>query len=423
MKLFPHQEQALKDTETNGNALYALDMGLGKTFIGSEKMRLIGNTVNLLVCQKSKIPDWVEHFETYYPDWLVNDLTKANMLEGYVSLAGNQPEKMTVGVINYELLFRRNELLNLHGFTLMLDESSLIQNETTKRAKFILKMDYANVILLSGTVVNGNYERLWSQCHLLGWTIPKKLFYAHYVKFETVERDGFKHKVINGYKNIERLKRKLKEYGGVFVKTDEVFELPEQNDIFVYVNPTNEYKQFCKDSVIHLEGRELIGDYQLTKRLCEKMLCAQWNKNKLKAFGDLVSSTDDRLIVFYTYTEELLEMMKLPEVLERRVSIVSGDGTDLEAYRTDPQSITFIQYQAGAMGLNLQEANKIVYFSLPDGWSEGFEQSRKRIHRIGQNRPCFYYILLTRDSIEVSIWRNLGVKKERTDELFKKGNQ
>lgn len=420
MKLYPHQEQALRDTEGNANALYALDMGLGKTFVGSEKMRQIGNAVNLVVCQKSKINDWFNHFCENYPfeTWAYAiDLTKPNAIPDFMQRV-KDPCGGVIGIINYELLFRRPELLKLHGFTLMLDESSLIQNESTKRARFILKMDYSNVILLSGTVVNGNYEKLWSQCHLLGWDIPKQLFYNHYTETETVEVDGFRRKVITGYRNIDRLKRKMREYGGVFVKTEEVFELPSQNDVFVWVDPTEEYKAFCKTPIIRIGERELVGDYQLTERMYKKMLCSQWNPNKLKAFADIVASTDDRLIVFYTYTEELLAMMELPEVQSRTVSIVNGDGTDLEAYEVHADSITFVQYQAGAMGLNLQKANKIVYFSLPDGWSEGFEQSRKRVHRIGQERPCFYYVLLTRGSIETKIWDNLGKKKDRTDALF-----
>lgn len=186
MKLYPHQEKALKDTESNGNALYALDMGLGKTFIGSEKMKQIGNRVNLVVCQKSKISDWINHFVDNYTHGWLYDLTKETHFKTFMDDLDTDCSIPMIGIINYELLFRRPELLKLHDFTLMLDESSLIQNESTKRAKFILKMDYSNVILLSGTVVNGNYEKLWSQCHLLGWPIPKNLFYNHYVCFQTV---------------------------------------------------------------------------------------------------------------------------------------------------------------------------------------------------------------------------------------------
>lgn len=84
-----------------------------------------------------------------------------------------------IGVINYETAFRRDWLLKLKDFTLMLDESSLITNETAKRSKFILKMQPESVILLSGTPTAGKYERLWSQVQLLGWNITKKRFGHH----------------------------------------------------------------------------------------------------------------------------------------------------------------------------------------------------------------------------------------------------
>ena len=54
-------------------------MGLGKTFTGAEKMMRLNAKVNLVICQKSKIEDWVEHFVIYYEnkeDAMIYDLTK-----------------------------------------------------------------------------------------------------------------------------------------------------------------------------------------------------------------------------------------------------------------------------------------------------------------------------------------------------------
>lgn len=85
--------------------------------------------------------------------------------------------------------------------------------------------------------------------------------------------------------------------------------------------------------------------------------------------------------------------------VEKPYSIINGEIKDLKAYQENDDSVTIVQYQAGAMGLNLQQANKIIYFTLPLS-SELFEQSRKRIHRIGQDKTCFYYYLITKGSIE-----------------------
>ena len=61
---------------------------------------------------------------------------------------------------------------------------------------------------------------------------------------------------------------------------------------------------------------ELVGDTILAKRQYLRMLCGQYNKEKLQAFQDLVESTEDRLIVFYNFTAELEAMKKIAENLK-----------------------------------------------------------------------------------------------------------
>lgn len=440
MKLYEHQSNALKETADKTHVAYYHDMGLGKTFTGAEKMIQLGAKVNLVICQKSKIDDWVEHFNDNYGfEVLALNLTNKNEFDCFLGKNNAWVDSVRVGVINYELAFRRPELAKLENFTLMLDESSLIQNENSKRSKFILKkLKPKNVILLSGTPTGGKYERLWSQLHLLGWNISKKLFYNQYVDYHYEDNEGFPLMIIDGYKNEERLKKKMRQYGCNFLKTEEVFDLPEQIHQTIKVNTTKEYRKFRKDCIVILNaavksyvdesghdvdyttGTELVGDTTLTKMLCERQLCGQYNKDKLEAFRDLVESTSDRLIVFYNFTEELEALCKIAWDSNRPVAVVNGKQKDLLPYENVETSITFIQYQAGAMGLNLQKANKIVYFTPPLS-SELFEQSKKRIHRIGQEKPCFYYYLTCKGSIEEKIYRTLAMRRDYTDALFEGG--
>lgn len=394
-------------------------MGLGKTFAGSEKMMQLGAKVNLVVCQKSKIEDWINHLCDYCGYKLViYNLTDAKQYQQFI----NNPMVYATGIINYDLIWRRPELLKLNDFTLLLDESSLIQNETAKRSKFILKMNPRNVILLSGTPTGGKYEKLWSQMHLLGWPISKELYWKQYVNVEYMDTVDRSIPIVTGYKNVERLKRKMQEYGCQFLKTEEVFDLPDQNFIKVHVPASKEYRKFKKDKIVHLEDETLVGDTTLTKMLYERMLCGHYNVDKLKAFTDLCESTDDRLIVFYNFTDELNAMKVIADDLKKPVSIVNGKTKDLSNYDAYANSITFIQYQAGSMGLNLQKANRIIYFTLPLS-SELYEQSKKRIHRIGQSNHCFYYQLICKDSIEEKILQTLSMRKDYTEKLFEKDEE
>lgn len=412
--LFPHQQQSLEMTKDQNRVAYYLDMGLGKTFVGSEKMMQLSSKMNLVVCQKSKVEDWLEHFLEHYPSWYVFDLTKPQAFEKYFN---SFPDSQNlVGVINYDLVFRRPELANLKNFTLMLDESSLVQNENSKRSKFILKkLNPINVILLSGTPTGGRYEKLWSQCRLLGWKISKTAFWDTYVDYYFENKDGFPLKIIKGYKNVERLKQKLREHGAVFMKSDEVFDLPAQIDNNIYMPTTKEYRKFKKDSIVKFDNREFVGDTSLTKMLYERMLCGFSNKEKLKALSDLLESTEDRVIIFYNFVNELTSIIGILD--DRPYSIINGETKDLDAYENFDNSVTLIQYQAGSMGLNLQKSNKIIYFTPPLS-SELFEQSKKRTHRIGQERTCFYYYLICRSSIEERIYRTLKMRKDFTERLF-----
>lgn len=415
--LFDFQKQVLADTENFNRVAYYLDMGLGKTFVGSEKLKSFNNRINLVICQKSKIKDWIEHLKIHCADFQIYDLTKKSAYEVFCNCI--LPKR--IGVINYELCFRRKDLLKLKDITLMLDESSMIQNDKAKRTKFTLKLKVKNVILLSGTPVSGKYENLYSQIQLLGWKIPKGIYYQHYI--ETQPREVAKGVIINeviGYKNVDRLKQKLKENGAIFLKADDVnLQLPEVNEIFTEIEVTKFYKDFMKKSIIKINDTELVGDTSLTKLLYARQLCGMFNKNKLDSFKDLIQSTNDRIIVFYNFTSELYAMEDVCIELNKPTSIINGFEKDLKCYEEFENSITFIQYQSGAMGLNLQKANKTIYFTLPLS-SELFEQSKARTRRIGQEKPCFYYYLICKGSVEEKILATLQMRKDYTDELFKK---
>ena len=413
MKLFDYQEKALALTSDKDNSAFYYDMGLGKTFIGSERLRLYGERVNIIVCQKSKIKDWCEHFKEHYTDYAVFDLTNKKDKQAFMIY----PIYKCIGIINYELAYRREELRQLKDFTMMLDESSMIKNETAKRTKFILSLKPSHTILLSGTPTDGKYEFLYSQLRLLGWKITKTAYYNRYIKTELRSYGGPMFRVVTGYKNVSELKAKLKEYGAVFAKAEEVIKLPEKKFIKEYSTVSSDYKKFMKDRVIKIDDKELTGDSTLSKRLYARMLCSAYSKDKISRLIDLVNSTSDRVIIFYNFNTELEALRKV--LFDRPISIVNGQVKDLKAYENNDNSVTLIQYQAGAMGLNLQKANRIIYFSLPER-SELFEQSKARICRIGQEKQCYYHIMMCRKSVEEKIYECLLMRKDYTDELFRK---
>ena len=98
MKLYPHQIDGLKATEGMNHVAYYWDMGLGKTFEGSEKMVQLGAKVNLIVCQKSKLQDWTDHMEDNYLIPIFKLTDKENMRE-FMWLSNDVSFGRCIGII------------------------------------------------------------------------------------------------------------------------------------------------------------------------------------------------------------------------------------------------------------------------------------------------------------------------------------
>lgn len=407
INLFPHQVEALNATKDKKQVAYYLEMGLGKTFVASEKAEQFKERIIVIVCQKSKMNDWLNHYKEFYQEYNAVIYKK-----GLDEIKGN-----TVVIINYDLIWRGDLFKKIKNFTLILDESSYIKNESSKRTKFILSMKPSNVILLSGTPTGGKYEELYSQIRLLGWKISKSDYWERYINYRMQDIGGFKIKKVIGYKNIHELKRKLRDAGAVFMRTEDVISLPDTIENEIEIKNIPQYKAFAKDRLVEILGNELVGDTSLTKMLYLRQLAGMYNKHKYEKLKELLESTEDRIIIFYNFEYEKEQITDICKKLNKPISIICGKDRDLNSYENCSNSITLIQYIAGAMGLNLQKSNKIIYFSLPLS-SELFEQSKKRTHRIGQKRTCFYYYLITQKSIEEKIFKVLKQRKDYTEQLF-----
>lgn len=428
--LYPFQTKGLERMHGCNKVAFYWDMGLGKSLIGVEKTRMLGASHTLVVCQKSKMEDWLDVFRDQ--GFTPMDLRRRTDLYLFSATVENPPFPM-VGIINYDLVWRRTEFENLNRipFTLMLDESSEIQNEKAKRTKFILSLQPRNVILLSGTPVGGKYENLWSQLRLLGLPMTAWQFRQKFVNYRDLYLGNRIVKIVDPkhpYKRVGELKRLMGSLNCDFLKTEEVLELPEQRDIIVECDTPMHFYIFVKKDLATIkdwktgECIEMTTENVLTKRLRASQICSVYNEDRFQRFEDLLKSTNDRLVVFYRFQEEYERLQSIAQSLKKPVSTINGAKKDLVAYESEEDSVTLVQYQAGAMGLNLQKASKCVFFSLTDS-SNLYEQARKRIHRIGQRNTCTYWIFKCRDGIDDGVYDALMRKADYTNDLFIKDSQ
>lgn len=410
MKLYPFQEEILDKIDGRTRCALFVDMGMGKTFMSTEHVMSIAKDDEdiLVVCQKSKISDWVKHWKENY-NRKVYDYTKKIPTERECGI---------VIVVNYDLVWRR-PAFKVWKSHLILDESSLIQNEKTKRTKFLLSMNPLSVTLLSGTPVAGKYENLWSQMQMLGWKIPKTTYWNNYVLYhkQTIWGRPIPITVVDGYKNVELLKEGLREHGAVFMRAEDAVTLPEVVESTVSIPISTEYRRFRKDRIIAIDGEELVGNTPLTQLLYERQLCGMYSKRKIEAMFDILDSSNDRFIVFTNFKSEVETLKSICASYGRPYGVLTGDEKNLEPFEDNDNAVLIANYACGAMGMNLQYCNRVVYFTPPLS-SDFFMQSKARIHRIGQKRTCFYTYLICEGSVEERIYSSLRRKEDFTIDLF-----
>ena len=392
---------------------------MGKTLLAQTHICRIAYKYEnvLVVCQKSKILDWYNHWKTNTDYRVLNfyDLKPKELKE--IDLMGH-----TVIVVSYDSVWRRPIFREFAKTAhLILDESSLIQNEGTKRTDFIMKLEPLTVTLLSGTPCSGRYENMWTQCHLLGWDITRTQYWNRYVewhmeKFYSIPRPI---RVVDGYKNVEELKFKLREHGAVFMTTEEAIELPDKIEETTYVPTSDAYKRFKKNWLVEIDGEEIVGDTPLNKMLGLRKLASYYSEEKRQALQDILEVNPERIVVFYTFKKELDAIRECAG--RRHFCEINGDHHDQSDFDKYDDCVIACQYMASSMGLNLQKSHILVYFS-PTLSADLFMQSQARIHRIGQTKKCNYVYLVCEDSIESEIYETLRRREDYVLKLFEKSH-
>ena len=369
----------------------------------------------LVVCQKSKISDWYWHWKDN-TDYDVYDTyqMKSKELE-QIAMMGH-----SVVVTAYDMVWRRPVFKEFAKTAhLILDESSLIQNEGTRRTDFIMSLEPLTITLLSGTPVSGRYENLWTQCQLLGWDITRTQYWNRYVdwhleKFYSIPRPI---RVVDGYKNVEELKQKLRDYGAVFMTTEEAIELPDKIEETTYVSCSSKYKKFKRDWIVQMEREELVGDTPLNKMLGLRKLASYYSEEKKQALKDILEVNPERIVIFYNFKKELEAILDV--VGKRHFCQINGEHHDQSTFDKYDDCVIAVQFISGSFGLNLQASHICVYYS-PTLSADAFMQSQARIHRIGQTKKCNYIYLVCEESIEVEIYETLRLREDYVLKLFEK---
>jgi len=146
-------------------------------------------------------------------------------------------------------------------------------------------------------------------------------------------------------------------------------------------------------------------------RFNKEQTAVWFSPHKFELLDEILTENQrDNTIVVYNYKEELAE-------LQRRFphAATIDQPNAVERWNAGKIELLLIHPKSAGHGLNLQHGgNKIIFLSLP--WSlELFEQTVGRLHRGGQQKDVWCYLLICNKTIDERIWTALRDKRAISD--------
>lgn len=460
--LFNHQRHALNVGLSREQYAFFYSMGTGKTAImlnlAAELFARGDIERAIIITTKRVVPQLVaDQAPMHFPQG-VNYRIAAFPSTAATKLFKYPDYNLLIAVAGYGALQSKNQTQELINFAkgkktaLFLDESQNIKGWSTKRVENVWKIrPYTNHrYLFSGEPAPLGPIDLFSQFQFLDENI---LGHSSLTSFKNAYcvMGGFEGREIVSYRNLDDLTKSIAPHSQ-YLKISDVIDMPEQVYHTVRVEPTKEqrelYGRMKEDFVITVEQASKESDgavaTKLAKNAASKFISLQQISNGFfytdapegQQRGQLVTLSDDKAeyiaqeliehggktVVFCRFHGDL-------EALERvfykegiKAVEFSGRKDDAHnersrlAFVNDPTVQVFFATQAsGGTGLNLQVANRTIYYSNSFSYGDRI-QSESRTWRAGQHKRCVYYDIVS-FPIDRLILENLRKKQDLSQQL------
>jgi SNF2-related domain/Helicase conserved C-terminal domain len=429
--LLPYQLDGIAFAASAGRAILADDMGLGKTIQGIGVAELLHQLAGvgkvLVVCPASLKSQWKSEVARFSKQ-------TCNLVVGSASERARQyGNESFFTVVNYEQVLRDHAVIEqIRWDLIILDEGQRIKNWESKTSQMIKSLRSRFALVLSGTPLENRLEELYT---VVSFVDDRRLgpLYRFFHQHRTVDDSGR----IDGYRNLDELREKLKPVLLRRTRSQVMEELPERSTEIVRIRPTDEQAGMSNEyfkRAAQIAAKAWLTEMDLLRiqkfLLMSRMACNSTYlvdkeepgfSSKLERLAELLdqlSQEEDRKIILFS---EWTTMLDLIEPLAKRsgLDFVRLDGSVpqkkrqeiVHTFQNDRSCRLILLSNAGNTGLNLQAANTVINVDLP--WNPAvLEQRISRAHRMGQKRPVQVFVLVTEDSIEERMLGTLSSKHD-----------
>lgn len=391
--LYDSQEEVLKELEGKPKIL-ELGTGSGKTLISLQEYLDNWSEYKLLIiCPNGKFKEggWdreIQVMEDYYR------VTFDYEVLPYSQLWTKRKER---GKKTY---IKNDALEKYKDYFIIFDEVHFVKNPTSERGKTATQLieNCKSFVGLSATPMANGWEDSMNYFIWYGIAPNKTQFIQRYSTGldKYYKPYGWKHNDLQTLWNavhVYRDKHSMTDLPKLLVK-----------DVFFKKHKT--YTKLLKDRV--LDGEM----YDTVPKLYAKLRYLTNPRDKMEYTKELLESTSDNVVIFYTFNDEFFDIKKIiPK--DKKVFVVRGGEFNIpsrDKWDKLRNSVTVVQYKAGGTGIELQYATEVIFYSPDHSWQD-FEQAMGRVYRTGQKETVTCYQYKTKGTIEIDIWRNLANKK------------
>jgi SNF2 family DNA or RNA helicase len=307
------------------------------------------------------------------------------------------------------------------------DELTRLKNPSGKRFKALEKIMTTMKVRwgLTGSFTSNGLEDVFGQCKIIDQGLlgrAKGAFMQQY--FICTNRDFGQWVPAAGA--LEQVMKRIRPATFVLEPGEYKDKLPpcHVTEVRVTLDDRKPYDEMKREYVTRFGSDQIVAQNAASVTTKLQQMASGFVYNRGVGTGSIWFSTHkfDRLeellaenqrantIVAYTYQEELAE-------LKRRFphAQTMDDDNVIERWNRGEVELLLAHPKSAGHGLNLQHGGcHMVFLSLP--WSlELYEQTVGRLHRSGQTKDVWVYVMLTEKTIDERIWAALHDKRAVSD--------
>lgn len=425
--LRPFQKQGVEFLAV-GNRLLGDEAGVGKT---PQLLALTQNETPILVLTMASL-------KYQFQDEIKKFLPNATS----VVIGGTPKERVKQWqgeyqyyIANYELLLRDVALMKeKHWRYILADECTRLSNHTNKQYKALKQLTADFKIPATGTAISNSPLDAYG---IFEWIRPG--IFGNFFRFSNryIIKDIWGS--AKDFKNMDELANIIAPYYIRRTKEQVLTELPDKVQITVPVELSERERKLYNDLRAELLFDIESADISKIKNITQiqngvvKMMRLRQMTNSLEIIGDSVESSKldtlkDLIKTFEPHQKMIIfsEFAEMCKIIHRELvgseMIIGEVGIEdrraiVEKFNTDPTTNILVMSSAGAYGLNLQAADKLIHFDLP--WSVGkFAQRSARAHRMGQKETVFEYSLIANKTVDQHVLKKLTLKQNLAEMLM-----